>query len=194
MIKSRRVHSKAILILISVLSIGCVSSLGDDAIIVEKSKYYRPKWLNLVGKGLNREGDKLLAVVAKERIRNISLGLKQVQYLARIQPIEILSKEVIHVLDKQTEQSHLNELASYISFSLKDDLSELIVVSDIYYESSVVQLGDGKEVNESTVYVLLSLPTKAVSSSLSRLARRIAEMYLFEERELVDGFLGTFSL
>jgi hypothetical protein len=162
--------------------IGCIQPSKYHGRVVERSKATPPIWVDLTA-GVFHERDQRLAFVGvKEHIYDLPLGIKQAQYLATNQSLNLLHRKVRQTIDEIAKESGIDLLSSKAVLDkelmsvLRQEHKSSLKIVDIYYEKYQTPGAKSSEtIEEATVYVLSYFPLGGVSRILEQLATNFAK-------------------
>jgi len=177
------------LITFSILSIaclslaGCVSSSGGssaDFAVVERSKEKAPAWVQGKRGEIRDGGGDLTYVAWQAKLLNLPLGLKELQTSALNDSEGAIRAHVAQLVSKTMSDGGVgtnppSELGRHISEAVKSFHQENAQISDIYYEgmrSTPEETAQGIDTTYSA-FVLVTLPSSALSALMADLGRRL---------------------
>lgn len=162
---------------------GCVTDqnqLNQFGKLVEKSKESPPAWVDLEPFVFHQTGDELHFVSQKSKVVELPLGLKQAQILTYTRLLDELQKKFRQSIEKSLSlsgrslESHAR-LSQVIQASLRSSAKSLVLIKDFYFETYRRRSPNGGMFDQSSVYVLATLPLANIVPVAKIIALRLKE-------------------
>lgn len=167
-------------VLLSSLTLGCVSSVKFHDKVIERNKEHQPPWVELSVNSFHSMDGKMAFVGFKDNIVDLPHGIKQAQVLTLEYSYMALHKKIINqILELASEDGfevkvtkQMNELVARAAKSRHKQIK----VVDIYYEKYIRSgMNSSVENVASSVYVLAYFPSKLFDQVLDSSAASFSQ-------------------